>query len=83
MQNELSHLNDRHGRNALLASYTHYQAHLPHPDFGQQGSSANVRPKSAPAKGHNTSSGISLLADDEVGSIIMKGQQPGKEGRKR
>ena len=56
-----------------------FQAHLPHPDFGHTG--GPVRPKSAPAskKGSASSSGISLLADDEVGSIIRKGQQPGKE----
>ncbi len=80
-KSELSHHNDRHGRNALLSSYTHYQAHLPHPDFGHPSASTSTgRPKSAPAKGTNANN-ISLLADDEVGSIIMKGQQRGKEGR--
>ena len=67
MQVELQEKNDRHGRNSLLASYIHYQAHLPHPDFrgaGQQQQSR--RPSSA--------------VDDEVGSIMIKGGAPGGGG---
>ncbi|CAB4062764.1 DOCK6_7_8 [Lepeophtheirus salmonis] len=30
---ELQSENDRHGRNNLLTSYVHYQAHLPHPNL--------------------------------------------------
>lgn len=59
--------NDRHGRNCLLTSYIHYQAHLPHPDFRNATRTASSATKPA---------GISLLADDEVGNIIMKGQNP-------
>ncbi len=32
-QPELQDRNDRHGRNDLLTTYIHWQAHLPHPDL--------------------------------------------------
>ena len=64
-QPELQSQMDRHGRNCLLTSYIHYQAHLPHPDFRNAARTASSATKPA---------GISLLADDEVGNIILKGQ---------
>ncbi|XP_071743636.1 dedicator of cytokinesis protein 7 isoform X2 [Lepeophtheirus salmonis] len=62
---ELQSENDRHGRNNLLTSYVHYQAHLPHPNLKPCKVTGRQKKPFMPPPGD-----MSLMADDEVGKII-------------
>lgn len=72
-QPELSNQIDRQGRNCLLTSYIHYQAHLPHPDF---------RSVPGQGQGHTKFRPGTTGLDDEVGNITMRGHPDASKGKK-
>ena len=56
-----------------MTTYIHWQAHLPHPD---------LRSDAGSRKGSKGSDSVSLLADEEVGTIILRGDaDAGRAGK--